>query len=337
MKQVGLAVASYADRFRVYPPGGMANIAADRHGAADHWRSEGSLNWRALVVPQMENGNAFNSVKLVISSNTTSYGPEFSRSDMYTAYSLTFGSWLCPSDATNGDGRLPNGEYDIGNPRGQFCAQVLDLRTGRATTWTPVSNYQGSFGDNYCGGRLVAPDGLVWETAWDVPLSPGVPRVGYNGFWGTSLGPPDGWTPGTGFLRGMFDFGGTQRPPSIRSVTDGTSNTVIVGEVIPSQCADCNFWFQNGGVAGMTVPLNWNSNTVDPSAPDCVGNWHSPKTPLGCRFGAASKGFASQHPGGANFAFADGSVHFIKASISMATYVALGSRNGGDVVSADVY
>ncbi|MHC5542189.1 H-X9-DG-CTERM domain-containing protein, partial [Singulisphaera rosea] len=49
------------------------------------------------------------------------------------------------------------------------------------------------------------------------------------------------------------------------------------------------------------------------------------------------KGFVSLHPGGANFLFADGSVHFLKTSISMATYCALGSRNGGEVISADAY
>jgi prepilin-type processing-associated H-X9-DG protein len=45
----------------------------------------------------------------------------------------------------------------------------------------------------------------------------------------------------------------------------------------------------------------------------------------------------SQHPGGASFAFADGSVHFLKQSIAMPTYCALGSRAGGEVISADAY
>jgi prepilin-type processing-associated H-X9-DG protein len=58
---------------------------------------------------------------------------------------------------------------------------------------------------------------------------------------------------------------------------------------------------------------------------------------LGCRFGAASKGFKSMHPGGSNFVFADGSVKFIKASISTPTYASLGSRNGGELISADAY
>jgi prepilin-type processing-associated H-X9-DG protein len=43
------------------------------------------------------------------------------------------------------------------------------------------------------------------------------------------------------------------------------------------------------------------------------------------------------HPGGANFLFGDGSVKFLKKSISLPTYCALGSRAGGEVVSADAY
>ena len=43
------------------------------------------------------------------------------------------------------------------------------------------------------------------------------------------------------------------------------------------------------------------------------------------------------HPGGANFLFADGSVKFLKNTISLPTYCALGSRNGGEVVSGDAY
>jgi prepilin-type N-terminal cleavage/methylation domain-containing protein/prepilin-type processing-associated H-X9-DG protein len=48
-------------------------------------------------------------------------------------------------------------------------------------------------------------------------------------------------------------------------------------------------------------------------------------------------GFRSLHPGGANFAMADGSVKFIKNSINVPTYRALGTRAGGEVISADQY
>src|SRR5262249_46402196 len=48
-------------------------------------------------------------------------------------------------------------------------------------------------------------------------------------------------------------------------------------------------------------------------------------------------GFRSLHPGGANFAMADGSVKFIKNSINVNTYRGLGTRAGGEVISADQY
>jgi prepilin-type N-terminal cleavage/methylation domain-containing protein/prepilin-type processing-associated H-X9-DG protein len=46
---------------------------------------------------------------------------------------------------------------------------------------------------------------------------------------------------------------------------------------------------------------------------------------------------SSLHPGGANFVFADGSVHFLKSTINLQTYWALGTRSNGEVVSADSY
>jgi prepilin-type processing-associated H-X9-DG protein len=45
----------------------------------------------------------------------------------------------------------------------------------------------------------------------------------------------------------------------------------------------------------------------------------------------------SRHPGGANVAFADGSVRFIKQSVAPPTWWALGSRAGGEIISADQY
>lgn len=63
---------------------------------------------------------------------------------------------------------------------------------------------------------------------------------------------------------------------------------------------------------------------------------------LGCSAGcnmdnSVSYPASSLHPGGVNVAMADGSVRFIKDSVSRPTWWALGTRDGGETLSADSY
>jgi prepilin-type processing-associated H-X9-DG protein len=53
------------------------------------------------------------------------------------------------------------------------------------------------------------------------------------------------------------------------------------------------------------------------------GSWYDAITPT------------SNHPGGVNLALCDGSVRFIKDSVNMQAWWAIGTRDGGEVVSAD--
>ena len=46
---------------------------------------------------------------------------------------------------------------------------------------------------------------------------------------------------------------------------------------------------------------------------------------------------AQRHPGGVNILFVDGSVHFIKNSINLAAWQAIGTVAGGEIVSSDSY
>src|SRR5262245_45424617 len=111
----------------------------------------------------------------------------------------------------------------------------------------------------------------------------------------------------------------TMQIVTLASVTDGTSNSILLGEVLPIADANINFWGSNGASAGTTVPIGWDSNSFPAASPDCNdGQWEA-NTNFGCRFSAATKGFRSRHPGGANFLFADGSLHFLKRTISMPT------------------
>lgn len=59
-----------------------------------------------------------------------------------------------------------------------------------------------------------------------------------------------------------------------------------------------------------------------------------------CLFYEANAGMStarSRHPGGVNSLFADGSVHFIKNSVDPKVWWGLGSRAGGEILSADSY
>jgi prepilin-type processing-associated H-X9-DG protein len=79
------------------------------------------------------------------------------------------------------------------------------------------------------------------------------------------------------------------------------------------------------------------SHTQTPNRRSC---WYSGSTgDMGRPWSGAASVVAasSRHPGGANTGFCDGSVKFIKSSVSFGTWQGLGTRNGGEVVSADGY
>jgi prepilin-type processing-associated H-X9-DG protein len=89
-------------------------------------------------------------------------------------------------------------------------------------------------------------------------------------------------------------------------------------------------WFS--GLAGNTL-----FNTIAPPNNPAYA-WASCEFTTGIQF--AHTGFinaTSNHPGGANYAFVDGSVHFLKSSISLRTYWSLGTRADGEVISSDSY
>jgi prepilin-type processing-associated H-X9-DG protein len=112
--------------------------------------------------------------------------------------------------------------------------------------------------------------------------------------------------------------------------------------------ANLNQWLNtcNSALSAGSGNWSWDGEVWSFGFPSStLGNLVAAPNPVvGCVAGAAGGlpiagaiGLSSFHPGGANVLFCDGSVKFLKSSVSLNTLWALGSRAQGEVVSADAY
>jgi prepilin-type N-terminal cleavage/methylation domain-containing protein/prepilin-type processing-associated H-X9-DG protein len=172
--------------------------------------------------------------------------------------------------------------------------------------------------------------------AGNIPL-PVLENLGPNSYVGC-LGGADSGYPAS--LVGCYEYqpfnGIFHRNSRVRiaEITDGTSNTVGIGE------RDDYFVTTNwvGVIPGAEAIYN-------PQRGRGCNNWRPPLIAVlahGRQFtvnapNASPGAFQSQHPGGGNFLFMDGSVRFIKATISLPTMWSVCTRNLGEVISGDAY
>jgi prepilin-type N-terminal cleavage/methylation domain-containing protein/prepilin-type processing-associated H-X9-DG protein len=163
----------------------------------------------------------------------------------------------------------------------------------------------------------------------------------------------------TGQANGIFNF---YSRTTISGITDGTSNTMLLGEYAWSKTTHgeeiCWGWWDSGNYADTMYTTLYPLNPFNRAGDFGTGT--------GINADLYVSAASSYHPGGANFAFCDGSVRFLKDSIQMApmiisggqglptnvayasgnlyswigpisVYQALSTRNGGEIISADQY
>ncbi|WP_435020145.1 DUF1559 domain-containing protein [Tundrisphaera sp. TA3] len=132
---------------------------------------------------------------------------------------------------------------------------------------------------------------------------------------------------------------------SLAEITDGTSQTLLMTEIIqaPQPPGDDisvidrrgRVWSDQASSHQVSAKLAPNS-----SLPDYGACWPGIKIPCNRNTGDGPNHYIasrSKHPGGVNSLLADGSVRFIKDSISLPSWRALSSRAGGEVLSAEAY
>ena len=313
MKQLGLAIHNYEGSNGCFPLGAVATTPSQGWGA---WANNG-FTWRVLILPQLEQTALYNSLNFnIIESN------EGSGAAQATAWYTKVNAFVCPSDGLN-TGVLP-----ASVPTGQYPMYGPPTNPSGGGQGVMGVNYHMSHGDNYTIGNLSNVGSNPWESACG---STTPPQIGFPGFWGTGFDCAITSATGGGAMRGFSDYR-TGNFTNMAGVTDGTSNTLLVGESLPAEDANNEFFTATSASMGVTIPLNWSTKRST-----CTDGQAFGTNDLGCRFSYAGHGFKSRHPGGVNFLFADGSVHFLKNSINRVTIANLGSRNGGEVVSADAY
>jgi prepilin-type N-terminal cleavage/methylation domain-containing protein/prepilin-type processing-associated H-X9-DG protein len=129
--------------------------------------------------------------------------------------------------------------------------------------------------------------------------------------------------------RGLFSRNSRTR---FAEVTDGLSQTLAVGE-------RHNGKFERviGSAGHVFAETVWVGAIME-GYTDAHGHTtlfvagHTPTSPS-----FDDQDAASRHDGGTNFAFGDGSVHFLKNTIDLSVYQSLSTRAGGEVISSDSF
>jgi prepilin-type N-terminal cleavage/methylation domain-containing protein/prepilin-type processing-associated H-X9-DG protein len=300
LKQIGLALHNYEQAVGAFPPG---YVSAVNPTVIDACNQDQEL--RNGV--DLGTGWAWGSMILPFLEqqplyNSINFNLSVAFHDNDTCSLTALAVHLCPSD--DGPSVVPvfADPPDPANPGSFSATHIVDTLSR--------GNYVGMYGL----GEICAQSGAL-----DAPNNNGAGPAGAHA--------------------GIFYRNSATR---IAAVTDGTSNTIAIGE--RSHNLSYVTWVARSinGWLGKTSSVEGGTDQFNPSPEEC---WTQVLGPAGLEDGlrtinnpeAHVEDYWSRHSGGANFTFADGSVHFLKSSINPIPWRALATRNFGEVISADSY
>lgn len=281
VKQMGLAFHNYEIATKSFPIN-FAKRNQAPYGNDGPGIANSGRSWMQMILPYIEQSNLYN--RIDFSSGLTAIGSTTGLAQNRVVAATVVPTFLCPSDDSN-DGGLLNNRSDVNNP-------------DALGKWA-VTSYKACAGSNWNAGSL-------WSWV----------NSGATGVGGKNAGQSDGLNFGNGVI--CSNQGNANSPTKIRDITDGTSNTFIVGEAMPGW-TQWNWWYNpNAATATCAIPLNRVLKVAK-----AVNDWPN------------NYGFASRHTGGGNFALSDGSVRFISENIDTAMYRAYATISSGEVLSND--
>ena len=257
----------------------------------------------------IEQGNLYNSINFYYAPETPGMAGDVPFMPPYqnpgrqnaTASRTQVSVFLCPSDGTKPPGDWAGANNYLGNMQTWAC----DLGDSNPSSVSPADKPQGIF--YYLSAVSLADitDGTS-NTAFFSE------KIRGNGQRDGDARSDSLITAATTSLNATFQTCTSMTPATTRRLTHAQGASWVMGEMCctqynhvttPNKVTCAGLGFANNSMANMPM-------VVPPS---------------------------SQHPGGVNTLFGDGSVKFIKDSVSLLTWRALGSRNGGEVLSADAY